>query len=147
MGGRDDPSFDLIERHRVVWAAFIDNPSDEALAAVRDLFFEIVDTVPTTPAGHFDKWHYIIIEAAEWGGSQRLAEYPRHWRTANGVLQGRGVGRPQKRAPPSASMEIIKAKTIGTTWPVLGARRKASRKQPFPVSKRPDWHQTPGKPF
>ena len=70
MGGRDDPSFDLIERHRVVWAAFIDNPSDEALAAVRDLFFEIVDTVPTTPAGHFDKWHYIIIEAAEWGFSK-----------------------------------------------------------------------------
>jgi hypothetical protein len=66
----DDPSFDLIERHRVVWAAFVDNPSDEALAAVRDLFFEIVDTVPTTPAGHFDKWHYIIIEAAEWGFSK-----------------------------------------------------------------------------
>jgi hypothetical protein len=71
MGGRDDPSFDLIE-HRVVWAAFIDNPSDEALAAVRDLFFEIVDTVPTTPAGHFDKWHYIIIEAAEWGGFSKI---------------------------------------------------------------------------
>ena len=78
MGGRDDPSFDLIERHRVVWAAFIDNPSDEALAAVRDLFFEIVDTVPTTPAGHFDKWHYIIIEAAEWG-------FLKDWRNIHGI--------------------------------------------------------------
>jgi hypothetical protein len=74
----DDPSFDLIERHRVVWAAFVENPRDEAWAAVRDLFFEIVDTVPTTPAGHFDKWHYIIVEAAEWG-------FLKDWRNVDGI--------------------------------------------------------------
>jgi len=46
-------------------------------------------------------------------------------------LQGREVGRPQKRAPPSASTEIIKAKTIGTTWPMssTGPIQNASRKQ------------------
>jgi hypothetical protein len=60
--------------------------------------------------------------------------------------QGRGVGRPQKRTPPSASTEIIKAKTIWTTWPVLGtgARRKASRKRLYRPPKRPDWHRKAG---
>jgi hypothetical protein len=53
---------------------------------------------------------------------------------------------PSETGAPVGQHGNYQGKNIGTTWPVLGtgARRKASRKQPFPVSKRPDWHQNTG---